>query len=407
MTQLVNAHSRARLPKLASRHWYWLIAVLGVGYAPLAVGYMWRYFVAGAPQWQASLTSAFDGRAYATGYGSVDWARAVAYQDHRVVMLIHTTLGGLALALGIFQLSGRLRRRWPVAHRWTGRVYLVLVAISMVAALTFLITAGPADHFGAPAFDLQLWALALGTLGTAALGFVAIRRRNIVAHQAWMGMNIALMLTAPLLRVFWIGMKPVWPRADLLANLGAGAITLAIVAPIAFMITRPRRAAGTPAIHAARTYGLIATTGAVATAVVAVRYAGLPGPFPREMLSVYLIPWAGATAACAIGAYRAHQDARFTAEKHWRILLTGLALVPVAINTMWLAATIAVNNMDAYLAAAMVASAAPIAIALAIVVTDASKRPERKPAHQPPPTGRTLLHHAPARAAEAPARALA
>jgi hypothetical protein len=301
----------------------------------------------------------------------------------------------------MFQLSGRMRRRWPVVHRWTGRVYLVFVATCMGAALTFLVKAPVVDHWGGPEFDLQLWALALGTLTTAALGFVAIRRRNIVAHQAWMGINIALMLTAPLLRVFWIGLKPIWPNADLLGNLGGGSISLAIVAPaggaIAFMLTRPRRASGAPAPHAANTYRRLIAVAVIATTVLVVRYTRLPTQLPREMLSVYLVPWIAAAAVCAIGAHRSHRETRYSTEKHWRTLLTGFALVPVAVNIMWLAGTIAVNNMDAYLAATMVASSVPILIAFAIVVADATKRPAPKQAEQPP--------RAPARRSSTPADA--
>ncbi len=70
------------------------------------------------------MNTAINGRGYALGDGSVDAVRHQAYAEHRVVLLVHTTLGALALTLAMFQFSARIRERWPAVHRWNGRSYL-------------------------------------------------------------------------------------------------------------------------------------------------------------------------------------------------------------------------------------------------------------------------------------------
>ncbi|MBH9879409.1 DUF2306 domain-containing protein, partial [Clostridioides difficile] len=93
----------------------------------------------------------------------------------------------------------------PAVHRWVGRAYLAFMSVSMLTAIIFLVAAPYVGHFIGRAFDLQLWALALGTLGSAWYALYAIRNRDMTTHRAWMTYSIALMMTAPLLRVLWIG----------------------------------------------------------------------------------------------------------------------------------------------------------------------------------------------------------
>src|SRR5574341_383605 len=52
-------------------------------------------------------------------YASIPW-----------LMLAHGVPGALALLLGVFQFSSRLRQRYLQVHRMTGRIYVGSVAIS-------------------------------------------------------------------------------------------------------------------------------------------------------------------------------------------------------------------------------------------------------------------------------------
>ena len=200
-------------------------------YTPLAVNYTWPLFFPGTTRLQDGVNTLLNGREYAVGHGSVESVRHMAYQQYRVVLLIHTVLGSTALALAMFQFSTRLRLRYPSVHRWTGRTYLTLMSISMLTALTFLFLTPPANHFIGPAFETQLRGLAVTTLGSAWYAVYAIRRHDVISHRAWMTYSVAFMMTSPLLRVLWISLQPLIPQHDLLTNLGAASLILGVVAP--------------------------------------------------------------------------------------------------------------------------------------------------------------------------------
>ncbi|HWU23178.1 MAG TPA: DUF2306 domain-containing protein [Nocardioides sp.] len=374
---------RADTNQRVARYGFWVVAAAAIGYAPLAVNYMWRYFVDGTVQVQASVTSAIDGHGYAVGYGSVDWARATAYEHDRWVMLIHTVLGGLCMVLGVMQFLPAVRRRWPRAHRWSGRVFLFAMTVSMLMAMVFLVDAGTVDFSMASAFWLQLWALALGSLATGWLGFAMIRNRNVVAHQGFMMQCFAFLMTAPGLRALWVGLHPVFPRAVLLDNLGAGAVSEAILAPAlgaaAFILTRPERAAraaAAPDAASRATYLWCGAVGLVAVAVTVVHgELVLPADFPREILWTYFVPLALAVGTTLAFARRAHRAGRHTEERWWRYLLVGLVANVVLVNLTWVLGAIAVSQADAWLSSLFVTAAIPIVVAGTAIINDASPRP--------------------------------
>ncbi|MBO0769236.1 MAG: DUF2306 domain-containing protein [Solirubrobacterales bacterium] len=367
----------------ANRRWarygFLAFAVIALAYAPLAINYMWRYFAHGAVQLQASVTGFFDGHSYAVGYGSVDWARATAYQSDRWVMLIHTTLGGLCLILGVLQFMPQVRRRWPRAHRWTGRLYLAAMSVCMVTAMLFLAHAGSVEFLGGMAFFLQLWALALGTLVTGWMAYAMIRRRNVVAHQGFMMLSFALLMTAPGLRVLWIGIHPLFRDQALLMNLGASAIAEAVLAPslgvAAFILTRPSRAGGTADNAARPTYVWATLAGLIGAAAVVLRfYLSISRSVPREMLLMYLVPLGLVTVMVLWLARRANRAGRHSEERRWRILYSGVMANTVVVNLAWLPATLVMSQVNACIASLMVAAAIPIGLSGIAVIADASPK---------------------------------
>lgn len=382
MSYLTSAalNNKARTNWPLSRLLYWFVVAIAVGYAPLAINYMWRYFYPGTVQLQAMLTTAVVGHDYATGARSVDAVRAADYMHNRLILLMHTTLGGIALTLAMFQFSARLRQRYPAVHRWMGRVYMVLMTLAMIGSLSFLVRTHPVPVWGGLAFDLQLWALALSTLASGWLAFWAIRHRYVVTHQAWIGVNIALMLTAPLLRVFWIGIGPLWHKADLLSNLGAGSISLTIVAPggaaIAFMLARARLPLQSSAAPDGSATGSlrIALLAVAGIAVFALHCRTLPASFPYVLLSLHLVPLVGYFLLCWIGYANARSKEQAFAAWQWRVLVIGAASVPIAVNLAWWAAELVLAPDDAFLASTMIAAAAPIFLSIAVVADTVGRR---------------------------------
>lgn len=147
-----------------------------------------------------------------------------------VPVIVHIVCAVLYSALGAFQFSTGLRRRWPKWHRVAGRV---LVGLGLAVAFSALWMT--AFYPGIPGGELaHVFRLAFGT-GMAAsiiLGFIAIRRRDVASHRAWMARAYALALGAGT-QAFTLGIgKAVFGDSDLTTALmlGAGwAINLAVV----------------------------------------------------------------------------------------------------------------------------------------------------------------------------------
>ena len=99
-------------------------------------------------------------------------------------VVVHIVAVTIYALLGTFQFSTRLRRRRPNWHRRSGRV-LVVVGL-FVAGSGLWMTLFYADAPG----GYLLWAVRLlvgsAMAGSIILAFIAIRRRDIPTHRAWM-----------------------------------------------------------------------------------------------------------------------------------------------------------------------------------------------------------------------------
>lgn len=106
-------------------------------------------------------------------------------------VVVHIVSASVFCLLGAFQFHPGLRRRRPRWHRLAGRV---VAPAGVAAALSGLWMASFADL---PATDgplLEVFRLLFGTAMVASLvlGVVAIRRRDVVTHSAWMTRGYAI-----------------------------------------------------------------------------------------------------------------------------------------------------------------------------------------------------------------------
>lgn len=101
--------------------------------------------------------------------------------SHAGWLLLHITGGILALLFGPFQFWSGLRRSYMRVHRWTGRIYLCSVGISVATAIYILML--PENSFG---FRIGIGGLALAWITTTGFAFTAILRKKIVQHKEWM-----------------------------------------------------------------------------------------------------------------------------------------------------------------------------------------------------------------------------
>jgi uncharacterized membrane protein len=112
-------------------------------------------------------------------------------------LYLHVAGAGTALLVGPFQFLGRLRERFPHAHRVMGRVYGLGCLVGGLAGglLALGSTAGPIAAIG---FGL----LAVAWLWTTARAVQLAMARRIAEHHAWMIRSFALTLAAVTLRLY-------------------------------------------------------------------------------------------------------------------------------------------------------------------------------------------------------------
>lgn len=109
----------------------------------------------------------------------------------------HLAGGLVALALGPWQLSSRLRRTGLARHRWMGRVYVLAVLVGGLGGLSLAMKSmfGLVTHVG---FGM----LAVLWLYSTAMAWIRIRAHDQPAHWRWMIRSYALTLAAVTLRIY-------------------------------------------------------------------------------------------------------------------------------------------------------------------------------------------------------------
>jgi uncharacterized membrane protein len=103
------------------------------------------------------------------------------FWPRRAGLLMHISGGMVALAIGPFQFWTAFRAKVPALHRWTGRLFLLAVAVGSVGGLYLAMTTE-----GALPYAMGLGMLAVAWAGCAAVAYVAIRNRAIAVHRRWM-----------------------------------------------------------------------------------------------------------------------------------------------------------------------------------------------------------------------------
>ena len=120
------------------------------------------------------------------------------FQEHATSLYTHVFASSVALALGPFQFSNRLRQMIPVWHRWSGRIYLSVGVL--VGGISGLYMAQFA--YGGLVARSGFMLLALSWLFTGLMAYLAIRRLDIQSHRRWMVRNFSLTFAAVTLRIY-------------------------------------------------------------------------------------------------------------------------------------------------------------------------------------------------------------
>jgi hypothetical protein len=147
----------------------------------------WFALAAAGQLLMAAYVASFYGRALLAGAPET-WNDGPMSQAHvagdgvgNLVMVLHLGFTVVIVLAGLMQLMPTLRRRLPMVHRWTGRIY-ILGAVTLALGGLYLVGTRSEDGFG-------------GSLGTSlnglailAFAYMALRTamaRRIDAHRRW------------------------------------------------------------------------------------------------------------------------------------------------------------------------------------------------------------------------------
>jgi uncharacterized membrane protein len=119
------------------------------------------------------------------------------FGDHPRLTLLHTVPGGLFLAFALLQFSSRVRERWIIFHRWSGRVLIAAAVLTTVPTYYF----GVMRPYGGPAEAVAIVVFAFVFIGSLSVAYVAIRRGNVARHREWMIRAFAVALGISTVRV--------------------------------------------------------------------------------------------------------------------------------------------------------------------------------------------------------------
>jgi hypothetical protein len=114
-------------------------------------------------------------------YRHYDAASFDPYWPRRGWLFLHMNGGALALLTGPMQFWTGLRRRNLTFHRWTGRLFLLGVAMGVTGSVGLAVTTA-----NGWAFETALMGLALAWATTASMAYVSIRKRLVDVHKQWM-----------------------------------------------------------------------------------------------------------------------------------------------------------------------------------------------------------------------------
>lgn len=104
------------------------------------------------------------------------------FAEHRFLTLVHVVSGSLFFIFAPLQFVARLRTSHPKLHRYSGRILLTIVAISLIPGLFF----GIVMPFGGGLEAVMIGALGISLLYAMATAVIAIRRGDVARHREWM-----------------------------------------------------------------------------------------------------------------------------------------------------------------------------------------------------------------------------
>jgi uncharacterized membrane protein len=146
------------------------------------------------------------------------------YAPIPLLMFLHGIPGAIALFLGFFQFSSRIRQRHLQLHRVMGRIYVGSVAIAAPVAIAVSI------RLPIPTLTMASAIQAFGWVATTATALYCARTGKIQQHREWM------MRSYPFAMVFVVVRAILAiPAIDRMGLLGVSTVVWSVIAVACFL----------------------------------------------------------------------------------------------------------------------------------------------------------------------------
>jgi uncharacterized membrane protein len=140
------------------------------------------------------------------------------------LMVLHGIPGLIALLIGPFQFSNRLRQKHLQLHRIMGRLYIGSAVIAVPFAIVIATKIGP------PALIMAATIQSIGWLLTAGTALYCIRTGRIQQHREWM------MRSYPFAMVFIVArVVTAFPQVQRLGDVGIVSAVWSVIATACFL----------------------------------------------------------------------------------------------------------------------------------------------------------------------------
>ncbi|MFK7767488.1 MAG: DUF2306 domain-containing protein [Mariniblastus sp.] len=116
---------------------------------------------------------------------------------YRAAFYLHIVIGPFAIVAGALLMFSGARKKFKTAHRWLGRVQMIVVVLCVAPSGLVMAT----DSFGGPLSGFGFAFLAIGTAITAIVAVNRARQRRFVQHQVWACRCFILLCSPMLLRL--------------------------------------------------------------------------------------------------------------------------------------------------------------------------------------------------------------
>ncbi|RYD59487.1 MAG: DUF2306 domain-containing protein [Sphingobacteriales bacterium] len=104
------------------------------------------------------------------------------YYSVRLALFGHIMPASIALLTAPFQFIKSLRNRYLTAHRWTGRLYIVCILLSILSALYLTFTT---TMVIGKMYTFSLWFLLLAWFITTYMTYITAKQKKFKDHSEW------------------------------------------------------------------------------------------------------------------------------------------------------------------------------------------------------------------------------